>query len=132
MGEGGVGGGDSGNQRMSVYVVLAALPLHWLVESGRPWAAALAASGGGSADTPSPAMMMMPSAPALRMARLVLLPRGATMVQHWAAKNLHYATLNIVQAMLTLLLLSHWLGCSFLVLLREDEHAEQWMPPSCW
>ena len=54
-------------------------------------------------------------------------------MKKWAQQAaLHYAVVNILKAIVLLVLLSHWLGCGFLALLRSDPHASEWMPQPCY
>ena len=69
----------------------------------------------------------------VRLLRLTHVPRAAAIGRKWVQQAaLHYATVNILRAITLLMLLSHWLGCGFLSLLRNDPHASEWMPAPCY
>jgi hypothetical protein len=69
----------------------------------------------------------------VRLLRLAHVPRAAAIGTKWVQQAaLHYATVNILRAIILLMLLSHWLGCGFLSMLRHDPHASEWMPSPCY
>jgi GAF domain-containing protein len=82
-----------------------------------------------------PLGMIVPSnwVTTVRLLRLIHVPRGASIFRKWVQQAaLHYAVVNILRAIVFLVLLSHWLGCGFLWLLRDDPHASEWMPAPCY
>ena len=95
--------GNSGQELSQRLKCLCALPLYWLLPAG--WVNIVG------------------------LIRLVQVPRGVQIMKKWAQQAaLHYAVVNIVKAIILLVLLSHWLGCTFLALLKSDAQASAWMP----